>query len=143
MADDGASPAEIQVRYRVSQGAVRGSITQDSARPEGMSAPRPGCPPIYTERDERMILRNLRLYPKSTFDERRKECGLISATLLSNDLHKSMAFTIGAQRNDQNSQRNMLLLGFFGASVGLIGVWKNGKSICGVTSVLQSGGGAN
>ena len=76
MANNGASPAEIQVRYKVSRGAVRGSIARDSTRPEGISVPCPGCPPTYTERDERMMLRNLRLYPKSTFDERRKECGL-------------------------------------------------------------------
>ena len=70
MADNGALPAEIQAQYRVSQEAMRGSIAQDSARPEGMSGPRPGCPPTYTERDERMMLRNLRLHPKSTFDDR-------------------------------------------------------------------------
>lgn len=75
-ADDGASPAEIQVRYGVSRGAVRGSIAQDSTRLEGESGPRPGCPPTYTDRDERLMLRNLRLHPKSTFNERRKECGL-------------------------------------------------------------------
>ncbi len=76
MADNGALPAEIQAQYRVSRGAVRGSIAQDSARPEGMSGPRPGCPPTYTKQDERMMLRNLRLHPKSTFDNRQKECGL-------------------------------------------------------------------
>jgi hypothetical protein len=55
---------------------VRGSIVQDSTRPEGISGPSPGCPLTYTERDKRMILRNLRLYPKSTFDERQKEYSL-------------------------------------------------------------------
>ena len=76
MADNGALPAEIQAQYRVSRGAVRGSIAQDSARPEGMSGPRPGCPPTYTKRDERMMLRNLRLHPKSTFDDHWKEYSL-------------------------------------------------------------------
>src|SRR6266487_50662 len=41
-----------------------------------MSGPRPGCPPTYTKQDERMMLRNLQLHPKSTFDDRQKECGL-------------------------------------------------------------------
>ena len=54
-----------------------------------------------------------------------------------------MAFSIGVQRNDQNSQRNMLLLGSFSVGVELIGVWRNGKPTCGVMSVLQSGGGVN
>jgi hypothetical protein len=54
-----------------------------------------------------------------------------------------MDYTIGVQRSGQNSQRNMQLRGFFGASVELIRVWKNGKYIYGVMSVLQSGGGVN
>ena len=58
-ANDGASPAEIQARYGVSRGAVRGSIAQDAARPEGESQPRSGCPATYTDRDERLMLRNL------------------------------------------------------------------------------------
>jgi hypothetical protein len=76
IANGSTSPAEIQVRYRVSRGAIRGSIAQDITRPEGMSGQSTGCPPTYTERDERMMLRNLRLYPKSTYDNRRKECGI-------------------------------------------------------------------
>jgi DDE superfamily endonuclease/Transposase len=75
-ANNGASPAEIQARYGVSRGAVRGSIAQDFARPEGESRPRSGCPPTYTDRDERMMLRNLRLFAKSTFNNRRQETGL-------------------------------------------------------------------
>ena len=64
-----ASESEIQARYGVSRKAVRGSIAQDPQRPEGNSAPRNGRPPVYTLRDERLMLRNLRLFPKSTFDE--------------------------------------------------------------------------
>jgi hypothetical protein len=76
MSDNGALPAEIQVRYGVSRGAVRRSIAQDTTRLEGESLPRSDCPPTYTDRDERLILRNLRLFPKSTFDDRRKESGV-------------------------------------------------------------------
>jgi hypothetical protein len=74
---DGSTPAsKIQAQYRVSRKAVRGSIAQDSQRPEGKSVPHSGCPPTYTDRDKRMMLRNLRLFPKSTFDDRRLESGI-------------------------------------------------------------------
>ena len=76
MANGGAAPAEIQVHYSVSRGAVRGSIAQDIIRPKGESVPCPGCPATYTIQDKRIILRNLRLFPKSIFNKRRKECGL-------------------------------------------------------------------
>jgi hypothetical protein len=75
-ANNGASPAKIQARYRVSRGAVRGSIAQDFTRPEGESRPRSGCSPTYTDRDKRLMLRNLRLFPKSTFNDRRLESGV-------------------------------------------------------------------
>jgi hypothetical protein len=58
-------------------------------------------------------------------------------------LHGSIVFTIRAQRNNRKSERNMLLISFFGASVGLIRAWKNRKYICGVMSVLQSKGKVN
>jgi hypothetical protein len=75
-ANGGASSAEIQARYDVSRKAVRGSIAQDHARPEGESGSRSGRPPTYTNRDERLMLRNLQLFPKSTFDDRRTESGI-------------------------------------------------------------------
>jgi hypothetical protein len=92
-ANNGALPAEIQVQFSVSRGAVRGSITQDTARPNGESAPRSGCPSVYTVRDERMMLRHLRLHPKSTFDERRRNTGLE----MSNSTIKRIAQKNGLQ----------------------------------------------
>ena len=68
MAEGGASVLQIQAQYGVSRKAVRGSIAQDYARPEGKSGRSPGVPCTYTKRDKRMMLRNLQLYPKSTFD---------------------------------------------------------------------------
>jgi hypothetical protein len=76
MAEKGASVSEIQAQFQVSRQAVRGSIAQDPQRLEGMSAPHSGCHSTYTIRDKRMMLRNLRLHPKSTFDDRRNNTGL-------------------------------------------------------------------
>jgi hypothetical protein len=76
MVDSGSSISLIQAQYGLSRKAVRGTITQDFLRQQGPSLPRSGCPPTYSDRDERHMLRNLRLFPKSTFDDRRKETGL-------------------------------------------------------------------
>jgi hypothetical protein len=92
-ANAGDSPAEIQALLGVSRGAVRGSIAQDHARPEGHSAPRSGCPPTYTDRDERIMLRHLRLHPKSTFEQRRQDC----STKMSNNTIKRLARKHGLQ----------------------------------------------
>ncbi len=59
MTEGGASVSKVQAQYGVSRSAVRGSIAQDSQRPEGESLPRSGCPRTYTNRDERIMLRNL------------------------------------------------------------------------------------
>jgi hypothetical protein len=92
-ANNGASPTEIQVQFRVSRGAVRGSIAQDTTRLEGESAPRSGCPSVYTVQDERIMLRHLRLYPKSTFDKHRHNTGLE----MSNSTIKRLAQKNGLQ----------------------------------------------
>jgi hypothetical protein len=76
IADQGASVSEIQAQFQVSRQAVRGSITQDFQRPEGELAPCSGRHSTYTIQDERIMLRNLRLYPKSTFNDCRRETGL-------------------------------------------------------------------
>jgi transposase len=62
MAEQGASVSEIQAQFQVSRQAVRGSIAQDPQRLKGMLAPHSGRPSTYTIRDERMMLRNLRLH---------------------------------------------------------------------------------
>jgi hypothetical protein len=91
MADGGAPTSKIQAQYDVSRKAVRGSIAQDSQRPKGKSAPHSGCPPTYTIRDERMMLRNLRLFPKSTFNDRQLESGVG----MSNSTIKRLAWKHG------------------------------------------------
>jgi len=89
----GDSPAEIQVALGVSRGVVRGSIAQDNARLNRELAPHSGCPPTYTDRDKRIMLRHLRLHPKSTFNERRQDCD----TKMSNSTIKRLARKHGLQ----------------------------------------------
>lgn len=93
MVDSGSLISSIQAQYSLSRKAVRGTIAQDSLRQEGQSLPRSGCPRTYSDRDEQHMLRNLRLFPKSTFDDRRKETGLE----MSNSTIKRLAKKHGLQ----------------------------------------------
>ncbi len=52
MAESSASVLKIQAQYGVSRKAMRGSIAQDSQRPEGKSASHSSHPLTYTIRDE-------------------------------------------------------------------------------------------
>jgi hypothetical protein len=61
------SPREIELTMKHSREAVRGTIALEILRSNGNSLLRKGCPLVYNERDCRMILRNLRSYPKLTF----------------------------------------------------------------------------
>lgn len=56
--------------------ALQGTIAQDYIQPDCFLAKKPGCPLTYSIQDERMILRNLGLFPKLTFNECREETGL-------------------------------------------------------------------
>ena len=59
-----------------SRSAIRGAIALDILNTNRASLPRPGRPIIYTDRDKRFMLRNLRLFPKLTFSQRRDHTGL-------------------------------------------------------------------
>ncbi|EPE35602.1 hypothetical protein GLAREA_11302 [Glarea lozoyensis ATCC 20868] len=72
----GKRNCSIEREYGVSLAAVKSTIANENHQPEGISKKRPSGPKIYSERDCRIMLRNLRLHPKMTFDERRAETGL-------------------------------------------------------------------
>lgn len=81
----GMSPREIEDEMQLSRGAIRTTIAMDETRSEGVSCPRSGRPRIYTDRDDRMMLRHLRFYPKAKFEARRKDTGLkMSNTYIKN-----------------------------------------------------------
>ena len=61
---------------QLSRGAMRSTIAHATTRPQGESQARTGGPITYDDRDERMILHNLRLHPGMKFRDRRKETGL-------------------------------------------------------------------
>ena len=84
--DAGLSPREIELQLNHSRGAVRGAIALSNLKTNGASLPRSGRPLIYNDRDQRTMLRNLRLYPKSTFQQRREDTGLKMSNSYIKDL---------------------------------------------------------
>jgi hypothetical protein len=63
----GYTPRQIELEMKVSRLAVRGTIALDILRTNGNSLPRKDRALVYNKRDRRAILRNLRQYPKLTF----------------------------------------------------------------------------
>ena len=66
-ADHRASPAQIAATYGVKYGTVRSTIRLDLERNDCNSQPRIGRPKLCTDREERIILRYVRLNPKHTY----------------------------------------------------------------------------
>jgi hypothetical protein len=72
----GMRKCSIEREFGYSRGGISTILANQAVQPEGKSKPRPGTPRIYTDRDRRIMLKNLRLHPKFTFDQRRAETGL-------------------------------------------------------------------
>jgi hypothetical protein len=70
----GASPTVIATLQNLPRTTISSTIHVDPERNEGQSKPRTGRPKLYTDQDERRILRQVRLYPKCTYADVRKAC---------------------------------------------------------------------
>jgi hypothetical protein len=55
---------------------IKSTIELDLERNNGQSKPRSGRPKLYNDRDERRILRQVRLFPKCTHADVRKACAV-------------------------------------------------------------------
>ena len=71
----GLTERVICEQFLVSRQRVRGSIVLEILNTNGASLPRPGRPILYDPRDQRHILRSLRMYPKWTFQQHRDAMG--------------------------------------------------------------------
>ena len=103
----GQSIREIQDQLGLSRNAVRGTIERQKSRPDGLSAPRCGHPPKYTDRETRSMIRCVRIHPKMTFAERRAHCD----TEMSNSHIKNICREIGlshwrAKKRPELSEKN-------------------------------------
>ncbi|KAJ8064034.1 hypothetical protein OCU04_007875 [Sclerotinia nivalis] len=75
-AEEGARPTKIGRELGIPQSTISYTIKQDSLRNEGASLPKKTRKKSYTERDERILIRYIRLYPKAIYKEVKKVCGL-------------------------------------------------------------------
>ena len=71
--------------------SVRRAIALDILNTNSNSLPRPGRPRLYSDRDRRTILYNLRAFPKITFQQRREDTGLT----MSNSYIKNIVYENG------------------------------------------------
>jgi hypothetical protein len=76
MAIHGVSPTEIALGMRLDRGTVSYTILQDDLRDEGKTLPKAPRRKSYTPYDERHLLRHVRLFPKDTYAQVIKACGL-------------------------------------------------------------------
>ena len=72
----GATPRVIRETLGVTRNAINAALKNEELKLEGASKPRSGQPHVWTERDGRTMLRNMRTLPKSSFEARRQSTGL-------------------------------------------------------------------
>jgi hypothetical protein len=79
----GVQNCDISRAYKIPESTIESTLTLDPLRCDGKSLPRSGRPKTYDERDERHIIRHVRLYPKCTYADVRRACAI---TLCDNTL---------------------------------------------------------
>ena len=84
----GAKPKEIQDLLKISCRAIRSTLSLDDIRNEGESQLRIGRPKSYTEAEERLLLRHVRLNPKDSYAQVKEACDL---SLSRNTIKKILA----------------------------------------------------
>ena len=72
----GSNPSRIAAIQNLSRSTIRNTLRLNHERNDGQSKPRTGRPKLYTDRDERSILRQVRLHPKCTYADVRKACAI-------------------------------------------------------------------
>jgi hypothetical protein len=75
-AKSGRTPTQIARDENWALSTIQSTLELDPLRNEGQSRERTGRPRLYNDRDERHILRHVRLHPKCTYADLREACGL-------------------------------------------------------------------
>jgi len=75
-ADRGASQAQIAKKLKLHKSTVGYTLKQDELRNEGQSLPQKPRGKSYTDAEERLLLRHVRLNPKDTYQQVIDVCGL-------------------------------------------------------------------
>jgi hypothetical protein len=92
----GASLGQIADAFQLEKSTIQYTVEKAIERPEGHSKPRPGQPKVLSDRDERILLRHIRLHPKDTYEQIKKAVDLknpgsrkyISTTTIKNVCRK-------------------------------------------------------
>jgi hypothetical protein len=82
----GLSLSKIGALVKRVKSTVSTTLEKAGSRSNGHSKPRSGRPQKYSDRDQRAMLRNLRLEPKSTFDQRQEATDLKMSNSYIKDL---------------------------------------------------------
>jgi hypothetical protein len=77
---EGATPTKIAHDLNLDRSTVRYTIAVDLIRTEGKSLPRIPRGKSYTEAEQRLILRHVRLNPKDTYQEVKDACNVTCST---------------------------------------------------------------
>lgn len=85
----GLSHSQIRALVKRDRSTIATTLRRAGVRQDGYSQPRKGRPQVYSERDQRTMLRNLRLQPKFKFEERRKATGLKMGNTYIKDLARA------------------------------------------------------
>jgi hypothetical protein len=72
--DFGGKPSQIGKAYNFNESTIRSTLKLEPVRDRNKSQPRSGRPKTYSDRDERHILRQVRLHPKCTYADVRRAC---------------------------------------------------------------------
>jgi hypothetical protein len=83
--DFGGTTTQIGRRYNYPESTIRSTLKLEPERVGNVSLPRSGRPKTYSDRDERHILRQVRLHPKCTYADVQRAClvKLCNSTLKS------------------------------------------------------------
>lgn len=92
----GASLSQIADAFQLEKSTIQYTVEKAIERPEGHSKPRPRQPKVLLDRDERTLLRHIRLHPKDTYKQIKKAVDLknpgsrkyISTTTIKNVCRK-------------------------------------------------------
>jgi hypothetical protein len=89
----GATDTEIADDLDLDRSSVRYTIRQELERPNGQDLPRAARKKLYTEREERLLLCFVRLWPKATYKQAINGCGLICKTTIVKKILKKHGIT--------------------------------------------------
>jgi hypothetical protein len=76
--DLGVQNCVISKAYKIPESTIESTLTLEPLRIDGKSLPRSRRPKTYDIRDERHIVRHVRLYPKCTYADIRTACAITS-----------------------------------------------------------------